>query len=162
VTDRHKGSACRWMVLFSPLNVLVLFAAVPGFAALGGDVSTVPADQAHMQGTLRINQSDAYAVHQIQAPTGIVVREYVSPAGKIFGVTWQGPWVPDMQQLLGDYFQQYADAAQAEVNKRPGRRPLHIIQPGFELQMFGHMRSFSGRAFVPQLIPPGVSPEAIQ
>jgi hypothetical protein len=67
-----------------------------------------------------------------------------------------------MQQLLGDYFQQYADAAQAQTNHRLGRRPLQIVQPGFVLEMYGHMRSFGGRAYVPQMVPQGVGAEAIR
>lgn len=147
---------------FLALSLLMVVTALPAFAALGGDVSTVDADRVHMQGSLRITHSDAYEVHEIQSPSGIAVREYVSPAGKIFAVAWRGPWIPDMQQLLGDYFQRYVDAAQAHANNRPGRRPLHIVEPGFVLQMFGHMRSFTGRAYIPEMIPQGVRVEAIQ
>jgi Protein of unknown function (DUF2844) len=144
------------------LTLLMLVTSLPAVAALGGDVSTVQTDQVHMQGSLRVIHSDAYDVHQIQSPSGIVVREYVSPAGKIFGIAWQGPWMPDMQQLLGDYFPQYADGAQAQAKERPGHRPLQVVQPGFVLQLLGHMRSFTGRAYVPGMVPPGTSPEVIR
>jgi hypothetical protein len=164
MSQGFKSNRCglRSRISFVTLALLLTVTALPAFAALGGDISTVQADLAHMQGSLRITQSNSYSVHEIQSPTGVVVREYVSPTGKIFAVAWQGPWIPDMQQLLGAYFQQYADAAQAEADKRPGRRPLQITQPGFVLQMFGHMRSFSGRAYVPEMVPPGVRMEAIQ
>lgn len=152
----------RWRATVTFLS-LILLVTLPAFAALGGDVTTVQADTAHMQGSLRITHTGAYTVHEIQTPTGIVIREYVSPAGKIFAVAWRGPWLPDMQQLLGDYFQQYADAAaRTQANNRPGRKPLQIAQPGFVLQQIGHMRSFTGKAYVPELLPPGVSPEAIR
>ena len=79
--------------------------ALPAFAELGGDASSVQADQAYMQASLRTTTAQAYTVHEIQAPTGIIVREYVSPtSGKVFGVAWQGPWPPDMRQILGNYF----------------------------------------------------------
>lgn len=158
--QQHCGD---WRAMASFLLLTLLVVTLPAFAALGGDVTTVEADTAHMQGSLRITQTGAYTVHEIQTPSGIVIREYVSTAGKIFAVAWRGPWLPDMQQLLGDYFQQYADAAaQTQANNRPGRKPLQIAQPGFVLQQIGHMRSFTGRAYVPELLPPGVSPEAIQ
>lgn len=153
---------CLGMVLSLMFGLLLMITAVPAFAGLGGDVSTVQVDQVHMQGSLRSTQTSAYTVHEIQSSTGVVVREYASPGGKIFAVAWHGPWMPDMQQLLGDYFQQYVDSAQAQMNERPGRRPLHIVQPGFVLEQFGHMRSFSGRAYVPELIPQGVLPEVIR
>ena len=157
-TRQSKPWGARSCILTGVL--LIATYASPAFAGLGGDVSTVQADQVHMQASLRTTSAGAYQVHEMQSPTGVVVREYVSPAGKIFAVAWRGPWMPDMQQLLGDYFQRYADEAQA--NKRPGRKPLHISQPGFVLQMFGHMRSFSGRAYIPEMLPAGVPPEAIQ
>src|ERR1700722_19006066 len=42
----------------------------------------------------------------IEAPDETVVDEYVSPAGTVFAVAWHGPFVPDMQQILGSYFGQ--------------------------------------------------------
>ena len=151
-----------WRTKAPILTLTLLAITLPAFGALGGDVTTVEADTAHMQGSLRITHSGAYAVHEIQTPTGTVIREYASASGKIFAVAWRGPWLPDMQQLLGDYFQQFADAAQTQGNQRLGRKPLQITQPGFVLQQFGHMRSFTGRAYIPEMLPPGVSPEAIQ
>jgi len=123
----------------------------------------VQADQAHMQGNLRTTQAQAYTVQEIQAPTGIIVREYVSPTtGKVFGVAWQGSWPPDMRQILGNYFGQYQQALQAQANSHAGRRPLVIQQPGLILQAGGHMRSFAGRAYIPEMLPQGVSAEVIR
>jgi hypothetical protein len=146
------------------LASVVLIMALPAFAALGGDATSVQADQAHMQGSLRTTQAQAYTVHEIQAPTGIVVREYVSPAtGKVFGVVWQGPWPPDMRQILGSsYFAQYQQAAQTQATSHAGRRPLAIEQPGLVVHSGGHMRSFAGQAYIPEMLPQGVSAEAIR
>lgn len=115
-----------------------------------------------MQGALRTTQGQAYTLHEIQAPTGTVVREYVSSSGKVFAVAWKGPWPPDMRQILANYFTQYQQAAQAKVNLHAGRSPLTISQPGFIVQSGGHMRSFSGRAYIPEMLPQGVSAEAIR
>jgi hypothetical protein len=134
----------------------------PAFAGLGEDVRSVQADQAHMQGTLRSTQSPAYTVHEIQSATGTIVREYVSTSGTVFAVAWQGPWLPDMHQILASYFEPYKKAVQAETNSRAARRPLNIVQPGFVLQSGGHLRSFSGRAYIPDLLPQGVSIEEIR
>ncbi len=141
----------------------ILLMALPAFAGLGDDVTSVEADQAHMQGTLRTTQTQAYTVHEIQAPTGIVVREYVSPAsGKVFAVAWKGPWPPDLRQILSNYFGQYQQAAQAQANSHAGRKPLVIQQPGLVVQAGGHMRSFAGRAYIPDLVPQGMLAETIR
>jgi len=156
--QRIRPTRLRATILFS----ILLLISVPAFAGLGEDVSSVPADQAHMQGTLRTTQTQSYTVREIQAPTGIVVREYVSSSGRVFGVAWQGPWPPDMRQILANYFETYRQAAQAEVSAHAGRRPLVIEQPGLVVRSGGHMRWFAGQAYIPAMLPQGVSPEAIR
>jgi hypothetical protein len=139
-----------------------LLNSLPAFAGLGDDVSSVLADQAHMQGALRTTQTAAYTVHEIKTPTGVTVREYASASGKVFGVAWQGPWPPDMRQVLSNYFDIYRQASQAQASSHAGRKPLVIKQPELVLESGGHMRSFNGRAYVPALLPSGVSAETIQ
>ncbi len=108
----------------------------------------------------------SFAVHEIRPQTGTadstVIREYVSPAGKVFAVTWEGPMLPNMRQLLGPYFQQFADAVQSEASSSRARRPLNIVRPDFVVQLSGRSRSFSGRAYLPQMLPAGVQPGDIQ
>jgi len=162
MTARFSLRRAASALSLTAILAIAMLGAIPAFAGLGEDVSSVQADQAHMQGSLRTTQGQAYTVHEIQAPTGTVVREYVSAEGKVFAVAWQGPWPPDMRQILATYFEQYRAAAQAEVNAHAGRRPLLIQQPGLVVQSGGHMRSFAGRAYIPQMLPQGVSAEAIR
>jgi hypothetical protein len=131
------------------------------FAALGGDASSVQSDVAHLQGALRITQTASYSIHEVQTPTGTTVREYLSPAGKVFAVAWQGPWLPDLQQLLGSYFTPYQQAAQA-AKRRPGRAPVSIHQSSLVVEQSGHMRGFVGRAYLTDQIPSGVTEESIR
>jgi hypothetical protein len=142
--------------------LLMLALTLPALAALGGDVTSVQEDQAHLKGSLKTTQAEAYTVHEIKASGGTVVKEYVSPAGKVFAITWRGPFIPNMQQLLGTYFEQYAQAAKAQRESHVGRRPLNIQQPGLVFQNGGHMRGYFGRAYVPEMVPQGVSPDALQ
>jgi hypothetical protein len=144
------------------LSATMLVIALPAFAGLGEAASSVQADQARMQGSLRTTQTQAYTVHEINSATGTVVREYVSPSGKVFAVAWQGAWPPDMRQILAGYFDQYQKAAQIQANSRAGRRPLLIDQPGLVVQSGGHMRSFAGRAYIPEMLPQGVAKEEIR
>jgi hypothetical protein len=140
----------------------LLLLPLPACASLGGDVTTVQADQAKMQGSLRTTSSDSYTLHEIQSPTGVAVKEYVSTAGKVFAVTWQGPIHPDLRQLLGTYFDQFVQAEQAQRAQRRGRGPVQIQQPGLVVQVSGHMRAFLGKAYVPQMLPTGVRAEDIR
>jgi Protein of unknown function (DUF2844) len=136
------------------VGVALVLVCVPAGAELGGSVSSIQADQEHMKGTRRVTEGAAYSVHEIQAATGTMVREFVSPSGTVFGVAWNGPSTPDLQQLLGTYFGQYAQAIQS---KRAARGRLSIRQEGLVVEAGGHMRSFSGRAYLPQMMPQGVA-----
>ena len=110
--------------LISVLCVALVILALPASvsATLGRDASSVDADRVRMQGALlRIARDDAYTVHEMQSSSGTAVREYVSSTGTVFAVAWQGPWLPDLRQLLGPYFDDYQRALQAEPGKRRAR-----------------------------------------
>jgi len=142
---------------------LVLLPSVRASASLGGDVSSVQADQARLQGAVMpMTNSGSYNIHEMRAASGIIVREYVSPAGKVFAVTWQGPSLPDLRQLLGDYFAPYTQAAQAARKTRAGHGPVRIETSAFVVEQSGHPRAFTGRAYIPQLMPALVLPQAIR
>jgi hypothetical protein len=132
------------------------------FAALGDNVSSVKADQTEMKGAIRVTQAHSFAIHEITAEHGTVVREFVSPDGTVFGVAWQGQFIPNLQQLLGKYFDQYSEAAIAQKASYVGRRPLNVQLPGLVVQMSGQMRAYSGRAFLPRIVPQGVVTDSIR
>jgi hypothetical protein len=142
--------------------VLLILGALPAWASLGGDRASVDADQVHLQGTRTTKAVESYTVHEIHAAGGVVVREYVSADGKVFAIGWNGPWMPDLRQLLGGYFEQYVQAAKAQNAARPGRRPLMIEQPGLVVEVGGHPRAFTGRSYVPEMLPAGVRAEEIR
>ena len=131
-------------------------------ASLGGTADTVQADRARMQAALRMTKKDLYAVHELSAPNHVVVREFVSPTGIVFGVAWQGPVRPDLQQLLGGYFQHFVEVAATQKQQEPRRRRMMMQEPGLVVEGGGHARAFAGRAYVPQLVPAGVQAEEIQ
>jgi len=149
----------RYRALSSWLLVGAL--SCPALAALGGDVTSVEADQAHMKASLDVKQAEGYAVHALRAPGGTVVSEYVSPAGRVFAVAWHGPFFPEMQQILGSYFQQYSAALQAR-KRVYGHHPLNLEQSGLVVQTGGHMRAYIGRAYIPEMLPAGLKAEEIK
>ena len=138
------------MLLFSGLAIL----PVPAAAVLGDSAASVLNDQARMKGTLRSMDARTYMIHEISTPTGTTVREYVSPTGSVFGVAWQGQFPPDLEQLLGPYYQQAKQATQQ--GERHGRAPISIETPGLVVQQSGHPRSFHGQAYIPLLLPQNV------
>jgi hypothetical protein len=98
-------------------------------------------------------------MHELQTPAGTKVREYVSPAGVVFGVAWRGPSMPDLRQLLGDHFQSYVDAMAV---RRTRRSPVFVKLPGLVVQSSGQMRAFVGKAYLSNALPQGVAPQEIQ
>ena len=156
---RHGGSiGLKMLVVVASLVI----PASRSWASLGGDAASIQADQVHMQGNRRTMAAESYTVHEIQANSGTVVREYVSPEGKVFAVAWHGPWMPDMRQILGSYFDQYARANQSQSGARMRRGPVVIDEPGLVVQIGGHPRAFAGKAYVPEMLPSGVRAENIQ
>jgi hypothetical protein len=134
--------------------------AMPASASLGGDVSSVQEDSVRGRGQLLSTGMLHYDRHDFTAASGTVVHEY-SSGGKVFAVTWKGPMPPDLRQLFGNYFEAYRSAAAAQ--SRPGgHRQLSIVQPDFVVQAVGHMRAFQGKAYVPSLVPSGVSVADLQ
>ena len=147
-------------VWLSSLAAVVLLFPRASRAVLGGDVSSVKKDQARLKASLRVAPAERYALHEMKASTGTSVREYADPSGRVFAVAWEGPWRPDLRQLLGPY---YADFEKAVKGKRTGHSgPLVSATPRLVIEMSGRPRAFYGRAFVPDLAPPGVDPAEIR
>lgn len=153
----------KFRMLFA-MGIAIAAVALPfsACASLGGDLSSVLDDQMKLQGTLRTTSNNSYTVHEIQAASGVVLREYVSPSGTVFGVAWQGRSNPDLRQVLGANYDRFVQAVQAQRAQRHGHGPLLIQQPGLVVQMVGHMRSLTGRAYLPQSFPAGVRAEEIR
>lgn len=130
--------------------VAILLLPLPVLASLGGDATSVQDDQAKMQASLRSNSGNSYSVHEMQTPAGVAVREYVSAAGKVFAVTWQGPFHPDLRQLLGTYFDQYVQAVQAQQAQHRGHGPVLIQQAGLVVQITGISGQYTGAPMFPR------------
>lgn len=131
-------------------------------ASLGGNIASVKADHAVLKGTLKSTTQANYSVQQIRTPNGVVVREYASPSGNIFGVSWQGPTRPNLRQILGPYFAEFTKAVSPKMRFRLIRGPVRIQTNGLVVEMGGHMRWYVGRAYVQQMIPAGVRQEDIR
>jgi hypothetical protein len=136
-------------------STLLSALATPALAALGGDVTTVPGEAARMKAAVHVAAAGNYSVHEMTTPAGTVVREYVGPGGMVFAVSWNGPFNPNLEQLFGNYYQQYLTAS--AVYPSHNHRQQLINEPGLVVQRSGRMRAFSGRAWIPSMLPQNVS-----
>lgn len=144
------------------LQIALIVLATPSvaFAALGGDVSSVQTDRMQMKATLPVASKTAnYIVHEMTTSSGSVVREYATSTGTVFAIAWRGPTVPNLRQLMGTYFDTYSSAAKT---KHVGHTHLSIRQEGLVVRASGHMRAFSGTAYVPAMLPQGVTEDDIK
>ena len=134
-------------------------APLPARAALGDTVTSVQADRVSMKGQLRTRSEPGYSVQEITAANGVLVREFVSPSGVVFAVSWSGRAMPDLQQTLGTYFAQYRTsvAAQRATGQRSGHHHVEIRAPSLVVHSGGHMRQYFGMAYVPSLVPQNLS-----
>jgi hypothetical protein len=143
-----------WAVLFA-----LILGAAPGWAVLGEYENSIASDRQVMRGEVRTIAGEGYSLHQINAAGGAVVKEYVSPAGRVFGVSWQGPSMPNLQQLLGSYFTDFQQAARSQLRRRG---PVVLKTDKVVVVSGGHMRSFHGSAYVPSLMPKNLSAEVVR
>ena len=138
---------------------IALLGACPAWAVLGQGVASVASDQQRLKGQLRSAAAEGFSVHEITAADGTLVREYVSPAGEVFGVAWRGPAVPDLAELLGDYFPIFQEASRSDARRH---RPLVVRTDRLVVEMGGHVRSFRGRAYLPERVPVAVSASVVR
>jgi hypothetical protein len=138
---------------------VLLLGAAPALAALGESVDSVERDQRRLEGQLRSVALPGYSIHQITREDGLTVKEFVSPRGTVFGVSWAGPAMPDLSQLLGKYYADFQRAAQSRARRRA---PIAVRIGDLVVESGGHMRSFRGRAYVDSLVPNTVSAAVVQ
>jgi len=131
----------------------------PGWASLGGSLDTVEADAAHMKATRRVASRPGYQVHEIVLGSGTVVREFSGPSGTVFGVAWNGPFKPDLSQLLAEFFPRFVTAGKTPHGDH---RTLRVNDADLVIDSGGRMRAFAGRAYLPALVPATVSVDDIR
>lgn len=151
-----------------PVLTLILLAAVLpatlAHAALGGapsDFGGTPVRAARSLAALSGSSGAAvYTVNQSTLDSGTVVREYTDAAGLVFAVSWTGPTLPDLRTLLGEKFGALKDAA----GKRAlaGHSQLATQQDDVVIVSSGHMRAFTGHAWIPSALPAGFDTNTIE
>jgi len=125
-------------------------------AGLGSDAAGMVADGTELHGTLTSTSLPQYEIEEISTDTGMRVREYLGRDGVVFAVSWSGPALPDLQRLLGAHYVEYTTALAALT--RPGlHRSVRIASSELVVESGGHLRAYAGRAYLPALVPAGIS-----
>lgn len=140
------------------LMLILLLNSPIAFAALGDRETSIATDQKFFSTISHTTTAHSlYNVHELSDPH-IKIREYTAN-GVVFAVAWSGPIRPDLTQLLGTYHQSY----QRNFQIIKGQRSQSLVQgKDLVVQQFGHMRWMQGIAYVPSLLPTGVSSNEIQ
>jgi Protein of unknown function (DUF2844) len=132
---------------------------LPAYASLGGDATSVDTDVQTLKAQSRATPGGGYTINELTLPSGTVVHEYVSADAKVFAVTWKGPTPPNLAQTLGDYYQQFKTAT---ATSHADHHHLSVNSSTLVARSGGHMRAWSGRAYVPALLPPNFSLDDIK
>jgi hypothetical protein len=139
----------------------LLFQGLPqsARAALGGTADSIETDRVSMKALTRPVTTGALRKQELQLPSGTVVTEYLGSNGLVYAVTWHGRSLPNLQQILGNYFADYKTAARQPVVRH---RLVRVNSPDLVIESSGRTRAFTGRAWVPAMLPSGVTPADLQ
>lgn len=152
------------MLVGTAALVLVGISAMPAPAwpALGQSAETVERDRVIMKGQRQSRSGVGYSIDTITV-AGMQIKEYVSPNGVVFAVVWKGTGVPNLQLLLGEYYEEYRAGVRAARNRTPRvREPFRMKSDRLVVERAGHSRSLWGRAYLPDRLPPGIKLEDLQ
>jgi hypothetical protein len=122
-------------------------------AALGEPEASVQTDALQLRGSINVTEHSGFRLHEIQLPSGTLVREFAAADGKVFAVAWNGPAPPNLRQMLGRFFDPFVTAARP---KRTDHSHLRVETGDLVVQSGGHMRAYAGRAYLPAAVPNGV------
>jgi hypothetical protein len=133
------------------LVLAFLGGTTPAEATLGGDGASVIANEQNLAAESRVERAPSGERHDLTLPSGLLIRELVSPSGVVYAIAWRGPRMPNLRELLGLYFAQLSTHT-----SRGSRNRLILSGDDFEIRAQGHQHSFAGRAWVPSRVPSGV------
>jgi hypothetical protein len=124
-------------------------------AGLGEPVASVAKDHLALHGaTLAVTTREGYAIHETTTTDGATVRQFVSPSGTVFAVSWAGRTQPDLQLLLAKHYTRYLAATK---EPHASHKVLSVATPDVVINVARHVRGFTGSALIPALVPAKVS-----
>lgn len=130
----------------------LLLAGHTAWAAL--DAGSLRASAAPAQATQATTAAGVpYTRTHRTLPTQVAIDEYLDAGGRVFAISWSGPFKPDLKELLGRHFESFRERAAAQ---RGGNRSKLAVDTGEAVVVSeGHMGAFQGRAWLPSRLPAG-------
>lgn len=156
--------------------MLLMWSAMPAHATLGGNASSVTLDHIALGGNLTAAQPRAaavvhavstgsgttvsttqtqYTVTTITTELGTTINEYQSTNGVVFAVTWSGPAVPNLGQLLGTHAANMRNGAAANAAAGNTHGPMAMDNGDLVVFSGGMMQAYRGLAYLKSALPPG-------
>lgn len=141
--------------------IAILFSC-SSYAELGGVVSKNTAQiQEQKQGKAQgqeqgqeqrrtMSNVQGLTVYQSNSTTGVQIREFVNAQGVVVAVTWHGPTMPNLKQLLGVHFDEFTQRPRTQFRNH---RNAELKSDELVVESHGQMNAFSGRAYLPKLLP---------
>ncbi len=127
-----------------------------GWAALGGPPADLGAHAVAARSSTVTSGSATYTVTESTLDSGTTVRQYVDAGGTVFAVSWSGPSLPDLKELLGAHF----DTMVAHAGRQGRQRSrLALRRSDVVITTAGHMGALEGRAWLPPKLPSGFDPK---
>jgi hypothetical protein len=148
-----------WLIIaLRPMIALcAITTAAMAHAQLGTTIAMVSGNLANTPDVV-IHQADNPAVQWNESTdtSQIRVRQYVSAAGQVYAISWNGPAAPDLTALLGAWSGIYRQEALAALPTAPSLHASRVDRSDVVVETAVRLRSFSGRAWLPGAIPAGV------
>jgi hypothetical protein len=149
------------MTLYISLFLFFIMTTQKAQAALGEPAESIAKDTKALSAAKRATTTHiSYTVQEIVSDAN-TVREYITNTSIVFAIAWNGLSHPDLTLLLGSYSGDYQQALQ-KTQHVPGRRHFQVKANNVVVEKWGHMRNLQGRAYIPVLIPQGVSVDEIR
>jgi hypothetical protein len=139
------------------LLLLALTAALPAWAGLGESQSSIETDRMRISARHAVTRAPQYTVHDLGMADGSHVQQYVGGNGQVFAVRWNTLHKPDLSGLLGNAFNRYSGAVQQAARRGGIQRQFRHESLDLVVQTSGHLHVYSGYAYRPSLLPPGLS-----
>lgn len=141
------------------LVMLLAASAASAFASLGGAPSG-PERRVLSQSAAQSVNAASYTDMKDTLESGTEIHQYVNDRGTVFAVSWSGPFLPDLKEMLGAHFTTLVD----HVKQHPGgaRAQVRVQQDDVVIFSGGRPGAFEGRAWVPALLPAGFDTNAVR
>ncbi|SAK82934.1 hypothetical protein AWB82_05533 [Caballeronia glebae] len=140
------------------LTFLAIGSSVAAHAQLGATGRAASASQGDV---VHQAQGGLVRYHETTDANGIAVREYVDSSGAVYAVSWRGPAMPDVQSLLGSYFETFRQGANASAGDA-GLHTSRVAKDDLVVENRVRLREFTGRAWLASALPPGVNSTDIE